>query len=123
MMKKVILLVVVLFLFPSICSAIDLGVGEGGLLTETAEKSGYDPGTTDVTLAAQIGQIVQTAMSFLGVIFTILLVYAGFIWMTARGDEERVKKARSIIIAAVIGLIIVLAAYSISYFVTKALVG
>jgi uncharacterized membrane protein len=74
-----------------------------------------------VSFAAQIGQLVQTAMSFLGIIFTVLLIYAGFLWMTARGEETKVEKAKNIIITAIIGLIIVLAAYSISYFVTKAL--
>ncbi len=41
--------------------------------------------------------------------------------MIARGDAEKVKKAKELIIDAVIGLIIVLAAYAISVFVVTRL--
>jgi cbb3-type cytochrome oxidase subunit 3 len=69
----------------------------------------------DAAPEAIIGSIVQVALSFLGVIFLVLMVYGGFLWMTARGNEEQVAKAKNLITAAIIGLIIVLAAYAISY--------
>ena len=47
------------------------------------------------------------------------MVYGGYLWMTARGNEEEVTKAKNLIKAAIIGLIIVLAAYAISIFVIK----
>jgi len=61
--------------------------------------------------------IIQTALSFLSAIFLILIIIAGFRWMTAGGNEEQVKKATGTIRMAIIGLVIVLAAYAITYFV------
>ena len=52
----------------------------------------------------------------------MLIVYAGFLWMNARGNEQQVEKAKSILTQAVIGLIIVLASYSIAGFVVRSLV-
>jgi hypothetical protein len=57
----------------------------------------------------------------LGVIFLVLTIYGGFIWMNARGRETEVEKAQGIIRATVIGLAIVVAAYAISYFVVEVL--
>ena len=60
----------------------------------------------------RIGQIIQTALSFVGVVFFLLMLYGGFIWMTARGDETQAKKAKDIIIMATIGMVIILLAYA-----------
>lgn len=67
------------------------------------------------------GSVIQTLLSFLGVIFLILMVYAGFIWMTAKGDQQKVQKAKDILTNSLIGLIIVMAAYAISYFIISAI--
>jgi RsiW-degrading membrane proteinase PrsW (M82 family) len=56
------------------------------------------------------------------VVFLILIIYGGILWMTAAGNEEKVKKAKELITEALIGLVIVLAAYAISYFVLNQLV-
>jgi hypothetical protein len=55
----------------------------------------------------------------LGVLFVCLTVYAGFLWMTAGGNEEHIEKAKKLLFRAVIGLIIVLSAYSIAWFAAK----
>jgi len=65
-----------------------------------------------------IGTIIKAALTLVGLIFLILMVYAGYLWMTARGEEEQVKKAKDIIVGSLIGLFIVLSAYAITYFVT-----
>ena len=70
-----------------------------------------------------IGLVVGTALEALGVIFLLLTIYAGFIWMTAQGNEETVTKAKTLLRNAIIGLIITLAAYSIASFVTDKIVG
>ena len=49
------------------------------------------------------------------------MIYAGVLWMTARGDETKTEKARNIIIATVIGLFITVSAYAITKFVTSKL--
>jgi hypothetical protein len=54
-----------------------------------------------------------------GIIFLFLLIYGGIFWMTARGNESQVEKAKNIITNSLVGLIIVLLAYAISVFVIK----
>ena len=66
-----------------------------------------------------VAQIIKAFLQFLGVIFIVLIIYAGFTWMTSAGNEEKVGKAKKIIIAAVIGLALVLSAYAITVFVTN----
>lgn len=67
--------------------------------------------------------IVRTALEFLGILFIILTMYAGFLWMTAGGNDERVTKAKSLLFQAVIGLAIILTAYSITLMVVKVISG
>ena len=68
-------------------------------------------------LSTRLGSIIGTLLSFLGVIFMVLVIYAGVLWMTARGAEAQVDKAKDILVNAIIGLILVLAAYAITAFV------
>src|SRR3989344_5648058 len=81
------------------------------------------PGGDNVEKKAQIivGRIINSFLSIFGVIFMILIIYGGYKWLMASGREEEVKKAKDIIRQAIIGLIIVLGAYAISYFVTTSL--
>lgn len=81
------------------------------------KTSGAVPGINKEDLPTMIGQIVGALLSFVGVLFLILMIYGGVMWMTARGNEQQVEKARGLIIAAVIGIIIVLAAYAITIFI------
>ncbi len=82
---------------------------------------GYPTPGVKTNLPKMIGQIISIALSFIGLIFFILLVYGGFLWMTAGGNEEQVGKAKKIIKNGVIGLILALSAYAISYFITSKL--
>ena len=76
-------------------------------------------GTASQSLAIEIGRIAGAALAFLGTIFLVLMIAGGIMWMTAGGSEERVKTAGKLIIAAIIGLIIVLGAYAITTFVAE----
>ena len=87
-------------------------------LGSVVESSGYEQ---SIMLDSMIGKIILTALSMLGIMFLILLIYAGYLWMTARGNEQQVSKSQSTITTAIIGLIIVLSAYSISFFVLTSL--
>jgi len=70
---------------------------------------------------AIIARIINVALGMLGILFVVLIVYAGFMYMTAGGNEENTKKAQKIILYAVIGLAIILSAYAISQFVLNEL--
>lgn len=114
-MKKIFTTLGATFL-PLIAHAQDLGKD---LLNETATKSaGYKEG---VSVESIIGTVIGAALSLLGVIFLLLIVYGGYNWMIARGDEAIVEKAKDTITRSIIGLVIVLAAYAVTYFVLKAI--
>jgi hypothetical protein len=81
----------------------DVG-GEAGIGAETP-------------LPVIIGRIINIVLGFLGVLLLIYILYAGFLWMTAGGNEENVKKAKSMLKNAIIGLVIIVAAFAISTFV------
>ena len=68
-------------------------------------------------LQTRTGEIIGLVLSFIGVLFLILLIYAGLSWMTSGGSPEKVKKARDLMINATIGLVIVLSAYAIVAFI------
>ncbi len=61
--------------------------------------------------------VIQVILGFLGLLAVIIILIGGFQWMTAGGDESKVEGARKLIIAGVIGLLIVLAAWGISLWV------
>ena len=63
--------------------------------------------------------IIRILLTLLGTLFVCLIVYAGFLWMTAGGSEEKAEKAKKLIYQSVIGLIIIFAAYSITIFAFK----
>lgn len=76
----------------------------------------------DNFLSTKLGTIIGIVLSFVGVIFLILMIFAGLTWMTAQGSQEKVGKAKDLMINAVIGLIIVMAAYAITAFVGDRLI-
>jgi len=61
--------------------------------------------------------VIKVALDLLGVVFLVLIVYGGYIWMIARGDEAKVEKAKNTMINAIIGLAITLAAYAITFYI------
>ncbi|MDP2737083.1 MAG: hypothetical protein Q8O59_04905 [bacterium] len=69
-----------------------------------------------------IGTSVQAILGLIGTIFLVLMLYAGFNWMTARGEEEKVTKAKDTITRAIIGLIIVVGSYAIWNFIFSKLI-
>lgn len=78
---------------------------------------GAAAGFAPITIGNIVATVIQVALSILALIFLILAVLSGFRWMTAAGNEEQIKKAQNTIQAAIIGLIIVLAAWAITYFI------
>lgn len=84
---------------------------------EVGQYAGYNISSPD--LYDIISQIISTALSFIGLIFIVLIIYSGITWMTAGGDESNVTKAKKILKQSIIGLIVVLAAYIISYFIIE----
>lgn len=89
-------------------------------MTKLIDDSGILPGANPEPEKA-LGALISSLLAFLGIIFMILIIYGGFLWMTARGAEDQISKAKKIIISATIGLTIVLSAYLISLIVVSLL--
>lgn len=87
-----------------------------------ADKGSYQTDPTKASLPKLIGLIIRTALNLLGVIFLILMVLAGFNWMTSEGNEEQVKKAKRTIKHSLIGLIVAISAWTIWSFVFEKLI-
>ncbi len=68
-----------------------------------------------------IARIIRAALGLLGIVMVVLTLYAGFLWMTAGGNEEQIGRAKKILRNAVIGLAIILSAYAITLFIFKLL--
>ncbi len=72
---------------------------------------------TDLTVV--VGNVIKTVLSLVGIIFLVLTVYAGYLWMTAGGEDEQVNKAKEIIKSSIMGLFIVVSSYAITVFITS----
>lgn len=115
-MKYVFLIFTLLFL-PSIVFAGGLQDAFGGSSPLSTVQRASGAPTSD--LGTITGTIISAALSLVGIMFLLLMVYSGYLWMTARGDEQQVEKAQKIIRGTVIGLVITLSAYAITLFITS----
>jgi len=70
--------------------------------------------TAPQDIRVTMAKIIRTFLGFLGIIFLALVLYAGFLWMTAGGNEEKIQQSIKYLSRSVIGLIIILASYSIT---------
>lgn len=92
-------------------SSPDLGI-------EYPQTAGFN--RTDIRIT--IARIIRVAMGLLGLILLLIVLYGGFLWMTAGGNEDKVAEAKKWISSGVIGLAIILSAYAITSFVIRQLV-
>ncbi|RLD10093.1 MAG: hypothetical protein DRI44_06935 [Chlamydiae bacterium] len=103
----------VIFLLPNISSAqVDTGLSY-------MEDSGL--ATTDVRVV--IARIIKIALGLLGTVAVVIILYGGFVWMTAGGNEDKVAQAKKVLLNGAIGLAIIIFAFSIASFVLNALTG
>lgn len=80
----------------------------GGAMTDTPAP---------VSVGSIVAQVIAVFFGLLGIIFVVLMVYGGFQWMTAAGNPEQVKKAQKLMLDAILGVLILMVASFISYWV------
>lgn len=105
---------IIVSLFVIFTGARTVFAAEAGGLSKTAGEAGLSTGGS---VQGIIGNVIGAGLTFVGVLFLVLMIYGGITWMTARGNEQQSKKALDTIMAAVIGLIIVLGSYAFTNFV------
>ncbi len=88
----------------------------GSVLNDTAKNAGFTAtNSSDITLLA--ASVISIILTILGTIFLAIIIYAGIKWMNSGGNEQAIEKAKSTLRQAIIGLIIVVGAYALSYYV------
>lgn len=85
----------------------------------SSEVEGLALSATDPRII--VAKIIRVALSFVGIVAVVLIIYGGYLWMTAAGNEERIAQAKKVLTNAVIGLVIIMAALAIVQFVIRAL--
>jgi|GEM_PF-1542516 len=119
MFKKIITFGLMMFFFIS-----PLAVHASGLtdmktnLTQFGGNMGY---RNEDNLAQKIASIINIVLGFLGIIAVVYIMYAGFKWMTAGGNDEEIGKAKSTIKNAVIGIGVIFLSYAIVNFAVSRL--
>lgn len=88
-------------------------------LDEAAKRAGYE--ISGKSISGTINGIIGAAFSLIGIVFLAMMLYGGYNWMSSMGEEEKVETGKKTIIWATIGLVIVLGAYAITYFVIEKL--
>ena len=79
-------------------------------------------GLSTEDLSTTISNIINAVLALVGVVALGVILYGGFRWMTAAGNEESVGEAKKIITAGVIGLIIVIIGWAVVSFVISTVV-
>lgn len=85
----------------------------------SVESIGSKLGLGEADLKETVLNILNLVLGLLSLVAVIMIIIGGFTWLTAGGNEEKVDRAKKIISAAVIGLIIVLLAWAVVIFVAK----
>lgn len=121
-MKKLIIsltLVVSLALvaLPMVSLAQTDGVTDPSVTGFGTQDLAGDVGLGDTDLITLVQNIIRIILGLLGLIAVILILYGGFMWMTAAGNDDQITKAKGIMKAAIIGLIVIFAAWAVAEFV------
>ena len=118
LLRKIFMKLKIFFYFYLISNLLNAQSVSAATLKDSAANLGKVAGKAgvaqNVDIGVTVGRIIRGGLSAVGLIFFILIFYGGFTWMLARGDENKIKSSRNTVIAATIGLIIVLAAYALT---------
>ncbi len=113
----VVMIIVPVFTFALTAKATQDSMLWGGHEVSVQNFTGL--GNTDPRVMA--GSVIKIMLGFLGIIALVIILFGGFKWMTAAGNEDKVAEAKKLIGAGIIGLVVILAAYAIAQFVISAL--
>ena len=104
------------FFVTPVFAQVDAWGGQAQNIQDGTGLSAVDPRVT-------VANIIRVGLGFLGIIALGLTLYAGFLWMTSSGDQDKVAKAKKILTSALIGLVIILSSFAIATFILNSLIG
>ncbi len=111
------MLAVILFM-PVLSSPVQAAADDA---MEGLDTVGTQAGLVKSDIRLTIGKIIKVFLGILGIVFFVIILYAGYVYMTSGGDPTKVQTAKQWMTNATIGLIIIFAAYSIVSFILNAL--
>ncbi len=114
----VVFLLFTFFVFTDISPAYAQAEGDA-LGVEAVEESGLILGGGDIRIV--IARIIRAVLGLLGIIAFAIVAYGGFVYMTSGGNEEKISRAKKILINGGIGLAIILSSLAITQFVLSSL--
>ncbi|MFH1582795.1 MAG: MMCAP2_0565 family pilin-like conjugal transfer protein [Candidatus Falkowbacteria bacterium] len=97
-------------------------VSQGGLEDVAPAYGQTGTPSANYDIRVMIARIIRIVLELLGIIALVIIIYAGFRWMTAGGDEEKVTTSKKQLTNGLIGLVIILVAFSIATFVLNRLI-
>jgi len=101
----------------SVATLVSFALAMALPVSATLTNYGGKAGLPTEDLETTITDIIQWVLGFLALVAVIMVIYGGFVWLTAAGNEERVASAKKVISAAIIGLVIILLAWAIVWFI------
>jgi len=116
------IIIIILFPFITIYAQTPMLEDSSSIDSQTdifRQNAGFTDTGGEATAVEIVATVIQIALGLLGIIFLILIIISGYKWMTAGGNEEQVTKAKANLKNAIIGMVIVLASYGITWFVFK----
>lgn len=122
-MKKIFTIIFAIFTivyFFNIQTTLAVGLGDAfsgdSGLDKFAQTTGYDQEIASRGPEFYIGLALNALFALIGIILIGLIMYSGIVWMTARGNETKVTKAKDTLIDAIIGLLFIMGGYALSIF-------
>lgn len=94
-----------------------------GLASANVGSIATSAGLPQTDLLTIIGRVINVVLGLTGIVLLVLILYAGYLWMTSGGEMEKVESAQRMMKNAVIGLLIVVSAFAITKFIFDMLLG
>jgi hypothetical protein len=88
---------------------------------EVGQRAGVGS-AANASLPDVVGRVINVLLGFIGILLLIYILYAGFLWMTAGGEDKKVEQAKTMLKNSIIGLLIIIAAFAITNFVLGSLI-
>lgn len=88
-------------------------------LAETIKINPRDIGITDPVKNADnlLLNVLNTAYIWAGIVAVVIIIVAGYFYVTSNGNAANIKRAKDGITGAVIGLVVIIMAFTITQFV------
>jgi hypothetical protein len=63
------------------------------------------------------GTIIEAVLAATALVFLVMVLYAGLLWLMAQGDTAKIQKAKVLLIWSILGVVVMFLAYGITRFV------